>query len=520
MSYQKTKNFMNTELNNYLETNMKEIRDLELIPFEVSNCELALKNYVLFAKCKENILIFLSKKFLHVSLDYLSKNDYTYAVRFLDEDSYNNLYKKSLEFKTDKQMQNVHAEQDRIETSDEDFNMSEFLQINSDILNSEDSAPIIKFVNSLFYQALKKKASDIHIETHEYKSEVRYRVNGVLEKHLDLDKNVMALIISRIKVISNLDISEKRIPQDGRTQVTISSKTLDIRVSVLPTFYGEKVVMRLLMQSDDIPSLDELGFKRNTIANLERLLTNSYGMILVSGPTGSGKSTTLHSILQKIESPEKNITTIEDPVEYKTDKINQIQVNHKVGLTFATGLRSVLRQDPDVIMLGEIRDKETASIAIQAALTGHLMFSTIHTNRAVAGISRLIDMGIEKFLISSSLLAIISQRLIRILCNHCKEVDLRENVFINDFNLHKDVTLYKGVGCKLCNDSGYSKRVAIEELFVLDKDIRDYIKHEINDDKLFEIAKKNGMVSLEEQIKTMLINGETTLEEALRVGVK
>lgn len=500
--------------------NIDQIRDLELLPSEVDGYELALKNHVLFSEYKDEIVIFIANEFLHISLDFLSKSIYEYPVKFLDEDSYNNLYKKFLEFKTDKQMQNVHTEQESIETSEDEFNMSEFLQINSDILNSEDSAPIIKFVNSLFYQALKKKASDIHIETHEFKSEVRYRINGVLEKHIELDKNIMSLVISRIKVISNLDISEKRIPQDGRTQVTISSKTLDIRVSVLPTFYGEKVVMRLLMQSDDIPSLNELGFKENTIKNLERLLTNSYGMILVSGPTGSGKSTTLHSILQKIESPEKNITTIEDPVEYKTDKINQIQVNQKVGLTFESGLRSVLRQDPDVIMLGEIRDKETASIAIQAALTGHLMFSTIHTNRAVAGISRLVDMGVEKFLVSSSLLAIISQRLIRKLCDKCKEKDSQKSDFLDDFDLDDNITLYKSVGCKECNNSGYSKRVAIEELFVVDKDVREYIKSEINDDELFKIAKNNGMISLEEQVRRMLINGETTITEALRVGIK
>jgi len=499
---------------------IQEINSLNLFPYEADNYELALKNYVLFSEYKNEIVIFVSNKFLHISLDFLSKSVYNYPVKFLHESSFDELYKKFLVFRTDKHMENVHEEQEDISLLDDTFNMADFLQTNSDILSSEDSAPIIKFVNSLFYQASKKKASDIHIETHEFKSEVRYRINGVLEKHIELDKNIMALIISRIKVISNLDISEKRIPQDGRTQIMIAGKTLDIRVSILPTFYGEKVVMRILMQSDDIPTLNELGFKEDTIKKLEHLLTNSYGMILVSGPTGSGKSTTLHSILQKIESPEKNITTIEDPVEYKTDKINQIQVNQKVGLNFPTALRSVLRQDPDVIMVGEIRDKETASIAVQAALTGHLMFSTIHTNRATAGISRLIDMGVEKFLVASSLLAIISQRLIRQLCEHCKTIVLNQSEYIKDFNIGEDVILYQNVGCEKCNHSGYSKRVAIEELFIIDNTIREYMKNDINDNELLEISKQNGMISLEEQVQAMLISGETTISEALRIGIK
>ena len=255
---------------------------------------------------------------------------------------------------------------------------------------------------------------------HEFKAEVRYRVDGVLTKHIELDKNIMSLVISRIKVISNLDISEKRIPQDGRTQIKIAGKTLDIRVSILPTFYGERVVMRILMQSEDILSVQELGFPSYITEELEKVLQNSYGMVLVTGPTGSGKSTTLHSLLHQVVSEEKNIITVEDPVEYKSNEFSQIQVNTKVGLTFASGLRSILRQDPDIIMVGEIRDSETASIAVQSALTGHLLFSTLHTNRAPAAITRLIDMGVEKFLISSSLLAVLAQRLVRKLCDECK----------------------------------------------------------------------------------------------------
>ncbi len=279
-----------------------------------------------------------------------------------------------MEIKTDKEMSAIQQEQEDAILENEDFSVSEFLKVGSDILTSEESAPIIKFVNSLFYQAIKKKASDIHIEMHEVKSEVRYRIDGVLNKHIELDKNIMSLVISRIKVISNLDISEKRIPQDGRTQIKIAGKTLDIRVSILPTFYGERVVMRILMQSDELLNLNELGFPSYITDELEKVVKNSYGMVLVTGPTGSGKSTTLHSLLHQVVSEEKNIITVEDPVEYKSNDFSQIQVNNKVGLTFASGLRSILRQDPDIVMLGEIRDSETASIAIQAALTGHLLF--------------------------------------------------------------------------------------------------------------------------------------------------
>lgn len=354
---------------------------------------------------------------------------------------------------------------------------------------------------------------------HEQKSEVRYRIDGVLNKHIELDKNIMSLVISRIKVISNLDISEKRIPQDGRTQIKIAGKTLDIRVSVLPTFYGERVVMRILMQSDELLNLKELGFPSYITKELAKTVKNSYGMVLVTGPTGSGKSTTLHSLLHQVVSEEKNIITVEDPVEYKSNDFSQIQVNNKVGLTFASGLRSILRQDPDIIMLGEIRDSETASISIQAALTGHLLFSTLHTNRAPAAITRLIDMGVEKFLISSSLLAVLAQRLVRKLCDDCKVED-ESNASHKLFGLKKSDKIYKSVGCKSCNFTGYSGRVAIGELFVISEDIKEYLKGEVDDNTLMKLAIENGMLPLNEQLKLMLIDGETSVDEAVRIGIK
>ena len=500
--------------------NINEIHNINLLPLEnIESYTLFLKNYVLFTKINEEVVIALSKEYMSISLDYLSKISYSERIVFLDEISYEKLYNRYLEIKTDKEMSAIQQEQEDATLSDEDFSVSEFLKVGSDILTSEESAPIIKFVNSLFYQAIKKKSSDIHIEMHEFKAEVRYRVDGVLVKHIELDKNIMSLVISRIKVISNLDISEKRIPQDGRTQIKISGRTLDIRVSILPTFYGERVVMRILMQSEDILSVSDLGFPSYIINELGKVLQNSYGMVLVTGPTGSGKSTTLHSLLHQVVSVEKNIITVEDPVEYKSNEFSQIQVNTKVGLTFAAGLRSILRQDPDIIMVGEIRDSETASIAVQSALTGHLLFSTLHTNRAPAAITRLIDMGVEKFLISSSLLAVLAQRLVRKLCNDCKTVDdSAASHGLSGFSTNK--TIFKPYGCKSCNFTGYSGRVAIGELFIINDEIKEYLKNDVDDHTLMKMAINNGMISLDKQLKLMLENGDTSVAEAVRIGIK
>ncbi|AXH12178.1 general secretion pathway protein GspE [Halarcobacter bivalviorum] len=500
--------------------NITEIHNINLLPYDqIERYDIALKNYVLFTKIDEKIIIALSSENLSSSFDYLSKYDYEYEIIYLDEISYEKLYTKFLELKTDKEMSAIQQEQESATLDDEEFSVSEFLKVGNDILTSEESAPIIKFVNSLFYQAIKKKASDIHIEMHEYKAEIRYRVNGVLVKHIELDKNIMFLVISRIKVISNLDISEKRIPQDGRTQIKISGRTLDIRVSILPTFYGERVVMRILMQSDDLLSINELGFPSYITDELEKVVKNSYGMVLVTGPTGSGKSTTLHSLLHQVVNEEKNIITIEDPVEYKSNEFSQIQVNNKVGLTFASGLRSILRQDPDIVMLGEIRDRETASIAVQAALTGHLLFSTLHTNRATAAVTRLIDMGVEKFLISSALLAVLAQRLVRKLCNKCKEED-HSHASHELFRLDDGNVIYKSVGCKACNFTGYAGRIALGELFVITDDIKEYLKGEIDDNSLLKLAIENKMIPLQEQLRMMLKNGDTSVDEAVRIGIK
>lgn len=500
---------------------IETIHDTALKPLllEDENVDLAVKNYLLFTKINEEAHIALSREFLTQSLNYLSKKDFKYPIVFLDEDSFNRLYNKFLELRTDRELSTMQAGGEE-EAADEEISLTEFLRTSSDLLSGEESAPIIKFVNSLFYQAIKKGASDIHIEAHEYKSEVRFRVDGVLNKHADIDNKVANLIISRIKVISNLDISEKRIPQDGRTQVKIAGKTLDVRVSILPTYYGERVVMRMLMQSESIPHLGELGFSSDITEGLAELVKHSHGIILVTGPTGSGKSTTLHACLQQVATPEKNIITVEDPVEYKADNVNQIQVNVKAGLTFASGLRSILRQDPDVIMVGEIRDKETAQIAIQAALTGHLVFSTLHTNNATASVTRLVDMGVEKFLIASSLLGVLAQRLVRKLCIHCKEEDFIAEEYAQDLDLPQGAKIYRSKGCSACNYTGYAGRVAIGEFFVMGEEFQTLLKDNVSDHSLRQKAAELGMKTLSEQLKTLLLEGVTSMDEIIRVGAK
>ena len=501
--------------------NIETIHDIELKPFtpEEEDIDLAVKNYLLFTTIGEEVCIALSQQYLTQALDYLSKKEQSYKLVFLDEDSYNRLYNRFLEARTDREFSSMeNGEKEEIE--DDDISLTEFLRNSSDLLSGEESAPVIKFVNSLLYQAIKKNASDIHIEAHEYKSEVRFRVDGVLTKHVDIDNKIANLIISRIKVISNLDISEKRIPQDGRTQVKIAGKSVDIRVSILPTYYGERVVMRMLMQSENIPHLAELGFNETITQGLADIVKHSHGIILVTGPTGSGKSTTLHACLQQVATPEKNIITIEDPVEYKADNVNQIQVNTKAGLTFASGLRSILRQDPDIIMVGEIRDKETAQIAIQAALTGHLVFSTLHTNNATASITRLIDMGIERFLIASSLLGVLAQRLVRTLCPHCKIEDTVAEEYATELDIPKGAIIYKAHACPMCNYTGYIGRVAIGEFFAMDDDFQALLKETNNDHTLRQSVIEHGMAPLASQLKAMLLDGSTSMDEIIRVGAK
>jgi len=495
------------------------LTDVNLEPLweEEINHKLAMKHALLFSQIDGEKRCIVEEKTLGDALNHLSKLSLDYPVNIVDAESFERLNNKFLEIQTGSDFEEMSTTSDELFEVESD--LLEFIRNSQDLLSSEESAPIIKLVNSLFFQAIQKGASDIHIESAEYKGEVRLRIDGALKKHIDLEKNIIALVINRIKVISNLDISEKRLPQDGRTQISISGKTLDVRVSILPTYHGERVVMRILAQGDHIPTLQSLGFQEDVTQNLNKLLNHSHGMILVTGPTGSGKSTTLHACLQHITTPDKNIITVEDPIEYNADNISQIQVNTKVGLTFAAGLRSILRQDPDIIMVGEIRDSETADIALRSALTGHLLLSTLHTNDATSSLSRLMDMGIENFLISSTLLGVLAQRLTRKLCEHCKEETTLDREIAEDLSLPAQNRYYKAVGCTACDFTGYKGRQAIGELFVIDDKVKEMMKDGFNDYQVREAMKNNGMKTISDKLKEMLIDGKTSYEEAVRVGL-
>ncbi|MBU1766949.1 MAG: Flp pilus assembly complex ATPase component TadA [Candidatus Omnitrophica bacterium] len=381
--------------------------------------------------------------------------------------------------------------------------------------------PVVRYVNSILLKAIEERASDIHLEAAETEVFVRNRVYGVLRNLPPPPKKTYPAIVSRIKIISNLDIAERRLPQDGRTKAKIGSKEVDIRVSIIPTIYGEKVVMRLLDKTTMLMGLEELGFDKSELEKFKDAVSSPYGMVLLTGPTGSGKSTTLYGALNYINSPEKNIITVEDPVEYELRGINQIQVRAHIGLTFASCLRTILRQDPDVIMVGEIRDKETAEISIQSALTGHMVFSTLHTNDAVSVITRLAYMGIEPFLISSALRLSIAQRLVRRICPKCKVPEkISEEVLkriAEDVNVKgKDVTFYKGEGCPDCNNKGYRGRVGLYELFQITPEVRKAINDGKSEEEIKIIAKEQQkMVTLREAGIKKALAGITSLEEVL-----
>ncbi len=495
------------------------LQDVNLEPLweDEFNHKLAIRHSLLFSELNGVKTAIVEEDTLGEALNYFSKLSLDCPVSIVDAESFERLKNKFLEIQTGSDFEDMGTTSDELIEVESD--LLEFIRNSQDLLSSEESAPIIKLVNSLFFQALQKGASDIHIESGERKGEVRLRMDGALKKHLDLDKTIVNLVINRIKVISNLDISEKRVPQDGRTQLSISGKSIDVRVSILPTYHGERVVMRILSQSEHIPTLESLGFADDITKDLYKLLNHAHGMILVTGPTGSGKSTTLHACLQHIATPDKNIITVEDPVEYNAENISQIQVNTKVGLTFASGLRSILRQDPDIIMVGEIRDSETADIALRSALTGHLLLSTLHTNDATSSLSRLMDMGIENFLISSTLLGVLAQRLTRKLCTSCKKEVTLAPATMQEINVPSDGIYFKAVGCKECDFTGYKGRQAIGELFIIDDRVKEMMKDGFNDHQVREAMKKHGMKTIADKLREMLLAGTTSYEEAIRVGI-
>lgn len=427
----------------------------------------------------------------------------------------------------------IAAEREIVRAINESYGVSELVEkavnkirVDENLTLTEtqtaDDAPVISIVNSLITQAIKERASDIHIEPQEKGLRVRFRVDGVLREVITFPRHTHAAITSRIKIMSEMDIAEKRLPQDGRIKVQEAGRSIDLRVSTLPTILGEKVVMRILDKKSVILDIKVLGFSPNNLERYRRLYAKSFGMILVTGPTGSGKTTTLYSTLTDINSPMKNIITVEDPVEYRLDGINQVQVNSKAGLTFASGLRSILRQDPNIVMVGEIRDGETADIAIRAALTGHLVFSTLHTNDAPGAITRMIDMGTEPFLVASSVLGVIAQRLVRLICPECKQKyspapDSPERLFLNA-EPETDITLYRGVGCPRCSHTGYKGRMSIHEVMPVTSSIRDAINQRVSSDILCGIAVEEGMKTMREDGIQKALDGLTTIEEVMRVA--
>lgn len=388
-----------------------------------------------------------------------------------------------------------------------------------DLLDMASKAPVIKLVNLIISQAIRERVSDIHIQPYEKELRVRYRIDGILHDAHTPPKHLETAIISRIKVIANLNIAERRLPQDGRATIKVDDRQIDIRISIVPTAFGERVVMRLLDKENLFLGLEELGLLQEKLETVGRLIRNSHGIILVTGPTGSGKTTTLYAALSRINSPEKNIITVEDPIEYQLPGISQIQVKPKIGLTFASGLRHIVRQDPDIIMVGEIRDVETAEIAVHASLTGHLVFSTLHTNDAPGAVTRLLDMGIEPYLISSSVIAIVAQRLVRLVCGKCRESYVPDVESLAEVGLKKEdvKTLYRGKGCPGCLDTGYRERTGIYEVLVLDSELRELILQRADSDTIRKKALEKGMETLRGDGAKKIMRQVTTIEEVLRV---
>jgi general secretion pathway protein E len=418
---------------------------------------------------------------------------------------------------------NQGSAQQLVQDMEDDSDIISQIEDTADLLEDTSDAPIIKLVNHILSQSIKARASDIHIEPYQDSFKVRYRVDGILYDLLSPPKWIQPALTSRIKVMSKLNIAEKRLPQDGRFEVKIGNQSIDVRVSTLPTTFGERVVMRLLNKSSSVFELNEIGLSSNQLKIIKDLVTSPNGIILVTGPTGSGKTTTLYSVLSSINTPDINIITIEDPVEYQLKGISQIQVNPKIELTFARGLRSIVRQDPDVILIGEIRDRETADIAVQSALTGHLVFSTLHTNDSPSAITRLVDIGVEPFLISSSLLAVIAQRLVRVLCEHCKE-PYKPDITLQSLGVRPDrlgkYTFYRAKGCDKCFQTGYRGRIGIYEIMLMDNKLKTLIQRTFDAFQIKQEALKQGMATLRRDGIEKVLRGITTIEEVVRVTQK
>lgn len=411
-----------------------------------------------------------------------------------------------IETELEKVKEEIEIEVKKEEQSEKTINISDV-----------ENAPIVRLVNMIFKSAIDKRASDIHIEAYEDCVMIRLRIDGQLTEFMKQDKKIQQILVARIKIISGLDIAEKRVPQDGRVALRINNRDYDFRVSTLPTMFGEKVVIRVLDKEGFNRSKTELGLFEDDLVKFDSILAHPYGIVLVTGPTGSGKSTTLYTALRELSKPNVNILTVEDPVESTIRGINQVQVNVKAGMTFASALRAFLRQDPDIIMVGEIRDRETAEIAIRAAITGHLVLSTLHTNDSVSSINRLVDMGVEPFLIASSLVGVLAQRLVRRLCNACKEEYTAKEHEMRILKINEERKIYKPVGCPECNNTGYKGRIAAYEILTITSEMRDMISRGATTEELFQLALKNGMRTLADSCSRLVLNGITSLEEMVSV---
>jgi type IV pilus assembly protein PilB len=394
-----------------------------------------------------------------------------------------------------------------------------------------EDAPIIKIVEVILSNAIEANASDIHVEPSEKDVRVRYRIDGILHTSLVLPRNVLSAIVTRVKILSNLKIDESRLPQDGRFHMEVGKKSVDLRVSILPLIYGEKIVMRILDKTGSVPTLEQLGLRGIALKWVQENIKKTHGIFLITGPTGSGKSTTLYAILSILNTPSVNIITLEDPVEYFMEGVNQSQVNSEIGLTFAAGLRSILRQDPNIVMVGEIRDKETAEIAVHAALTGHLLFSTLHTNNAIGAMPRMIDMGIEPFLLTASVNVVMAQRLVRKICPHCKKVAEIQPAFLEEIKKdlltvpkeylegldQSNLKVYKGAGCEKCGHTGYTSRFGIFEVLAVTNEIQDMVLSKASTHKIYEAGAKMGMITMKQDGYLKALRGETTIDEIIRV---
>lgn len=428
-------------------------------------------------------------------------------------DPYNFIAKEDISLYTDLNIKAIPA----LDSEIQEF-FDEYFDIQDDSVKSE-FLPVVKLIDDIIERAIEMNASDIHIEPTKDNIRIRFRIDGDLHTIKRISLNYSATIVSRIKVIGNMDIAEKRIAQDGRVEVIVNDYDIDIRLSTMPTVYGEKIVLRLLNKTNFNYEIKDLGFNKKNLNSFLEIISQPHGMVLVTGPTGCGKSTTMYTVLKEINTEDKNIITVEDPVEYKIHGLNQIQVNKKAGLDFASGLRSILRQDPDYIFIGEIRDQETSRLAVRAAITGHLIFSTLHTNDSVSAIHRLMDMGIEPYLLSSSLIGVISQRLIKLLCPKCKKAYLANESQKKVLQIDglDEVYLFNPMGCDHCNN-GYLGRTAIYEVFNVDSDIRSLIDDNSNVNRIKETALKYGMTTLFDSAKELLLTGNTSFEEAMKIN--